>query len=372
MDNRIVKLADNLVNYSMEVKPGDKVYIDYIGADTEPLARALIKEVYKAGGVPFPHFTSQRVLREILLNCTKEQLEFMAKRDSEEMDAMDCYVAVRGTENVAELSDVPSENMKMYELYYRKPVHSDRRVPNTRWVVLRYPNASMAQLSDTSQDAFEDFYYDVCTLDYSKMEEAMKPLVKLMEKTDKVRLVCDNGTDLTFSIKDIPVIPCAGHMNIPDGEVFTAPVKDSVNGVIHYNTPSPYQGVTYEDVVLEFKDGKIVNATSNYTEKINKIFDTDEGARYVGEFAIGVNPYITKPMKDILFDEKIMGSIHFTPGSSYDEAPNGNKSSVHWDLVLIMTPEFGGGEIYFDDVLVRKDGRFIIDELECLNPENLK
>ena len=372
MDERIKKLAKNLVNFSMEVKKGDKVYIDYIGEDTEDLARQLIKEVYEVGGVPFPHYISQRIQREVMLHCTDDQLKAMAKLACDEMSQMDCYVGVRGAENVAELSDVPSEQMKRYELLYRKPLHTDIRVPKTRWVVLRYPNNAMAQLSDTSLEAFEDYYFQVCNLDYSKMERAMQPLIKIMEKTDRVRLVCGNGTDLTFSIKDIPVIPCAGHMNIPDGEVFTAPVKDSVNGVIQYNTPSLYQGMTFEDVRLEFKNGKIIDASCNHTEKINEIFDTDAGARYVGEFAIGVNPYITSAMKDILFDEKIMGSIHFTPGSSYDEAPNGNKSSVHWDLVLIMTPEYGGGEIYFDDVLVRKDGRFVLPELDCLNPENLR
>ncbi len=371
MDARTVKLAENLVNFSMAVKPGDKVWIDYIGVDTEPLARALVKEVYKAGGVPFVHYTGQSVLREVLLSCNEEQLKYMAERDCAQMRDMDCYVAVRGAENVAELSDVPADKMKMYELIYRKAVHTDIRVPKTRWVVLRYPNASMAQLSGTSIEAFEDFYYEVCNLDYSKMEEAMRPLVSLMEKTDKVRLTSGSGTDITFSIKDIPVIPCAGHMNIPDGEVYTAPVKDSINGRICYNAPSIYQGVTYDDVVLTFENGKIVDAKANYTDKINEIFDTDDGSRYVGEFAIGVNPYVTKPMKDILFDEKIGGSIHFTPGSCYDEASNGNKSSIHWDLVLIMTPEYGGGEIYFDDVLIRKDGRFVIPELMCLNPENL-
>lgn len=371
MDQRIVTLAKNLVNFSMEVKPGDKVYIDYIGVDTEPLARQLIKEVYNAGGVAFPHYTSQRVLRELLLGCSREQLELMADRDCAEMEQMDCYVAVRGAENVAELADVPSDKMQMYELIYRKAVHTDIRVRKTRWVVLRYPNAAMAQLSNASVDAFEEYYFNVCNLDYSKMDKAMEPLRILMNRTDKVRLTSGSGTDISFSIKDIPAIPCAGHMNIPDGEIFTAPVKDSVNGIICYNTPSVYQGVTFEDVKLEFKEGKIVNATANHTDKLNEILDTDEGARYVGEFAIGVNPYITSPMKDILFDEKIMGSIHFTPGNAYDEAPNGNQSSVHWDLVLIMTPEYGGGEIYFDDVLIRKDGRFVVPELECLNPENL-
>ena len=371
MDERIKVMAHNLVNYSMSVKEGDKVYVHYIGEATEDLARQLIKEIYKVKGIPFVHYTSQRAQREILLHCTKEQLQLMAEVDGMEMDKMDCYVAVRGTENVSELADVPADKMQLYELYYSTPVHHDIRVKKTRWVVLRYPNSSMAQLSNTSLEEFENFYFNVCNLDYSKMFEAMKPLVKLMENTDKVRIVGE-GTDLTFSIKGIPAIPCAGHMNIPDGEVFTAPVRDSVNGTLFYTAPSVYQGFCYENVKLEFKDGKIINATANDTTRINKMFDTDEGARFIGEFAIGVNPYIIKPMKDILFDEKIMGSFHFTPGNCYDEAYNGNKSSIHWDLVCIQTPEYGGGEIYFDDVLIRKDGRFVIKELECLNPENLK
>lgn len=371
LDERIKTLAHNLVNYSCKVKENEKVYIHYIGEATEDLARQLVKEVYKANGLPFVHYTSNRVLREVLLNCSEEQLTLMAEVDGLEMSNMDCYIGVRGSNNITELSDVPADKMALYEKLYSTPVHHGIRVPKTRWVVLRYPNESMAQLSNTSTEAFEDFYFRVCNLDYSKMAKAMKPLVDLMNKTDKVRLT-GLGTDLTFSIKDIPAIPCAGELNIPDGEVFTAPVKNSVNGKITYNAPSVYQGFTYENICLTFKDGKIINATANDTDRISKVFDTDEGARYIGEFAIGVNPYIMKPMKDILFDEKIMGSIHFTPGNCYeDDAPNGNKSSIHWDLVMIQRSEYGGGEIYFDDVLIRKDGIFIIPELLCLNPENL-
>jgi aminopeptidase len=370
MDQRIQTLARNLIRYSVKAQPGEKVYIHHIGASTRELARQLVKETYAVGALPFVHYTDTRLQREMLLNCTEEQLRLMAEIDGLEMSKMDCYIGVRGADNVAELADVPEENMALYERLYQNPVHGSIRVPNTKWVVLRYPNDSMAQLSNTSVEAFEDFYFNVCTLDYSKMGEAMGALVDLMNRTDKVRLVAP-GTDLTFSIKGIPAIPCAGELNIPDGEVYTAPVRDSVNGTIAYNTPSVLQGFTYENITLTFEDGKIINATANDTQRINKVFDTDEGSRYVGEFAIGVNPYITKPMKDILFDEKIMGSIHFTPGRCYDEAPNGNQSAIHWDLVLIQTPEWGGGEIYFDDILIRKDGRFVIPELECLNPENL-
>lgn len=371
MDERVKVLAKNLVNYSMKVEKNEKVYVHYIGETTKDLARQIIKEVYLAGGIPFPHYTDQSVQREVLLNCTKEQMELMAEIDGAEMGKMDCYVAIRGTDNVSELADVPAEKMELYEKYYATPVHHEIRVPKTRWVVLRYPNNSMAQLSNSSLESFEDFYFDVCCLDYSKMKQAMENLVNYMERTDKVHIT-GPGTDLTFSIKGIPAIPCAGEMNIPDGEVFTAPVRNSINGTLSYNTPAVFQGFTYENIKLTFKDGKIIDATANDTERITKVFNTDEGARYVGEFAIGVNPYVLKPMKDTLFDEKIMGSFHFTPGNCYDEAPNGNKSAIHWDLVCIQTMEYGGGEIYFDDVLIRKNGSFVVPELECLNPENLK
>lgn len=370
MDERVRTLACSLVNYSCQVKKGDKVYVHYTGASTRPLAKEIVKAVYEAGGLPFVHYTDPQLQRLQIMECTKEQMELMAEVDGLEMSRMDCYIAVRGSDNVSELSDVPAEKMAIYEKYYVTPVHHGIRVPKTRWVVLRYPNDAMAQLSGTSTERFEDFYFQVCNLDYSRMEQAMQPLIDLMNRTDRVRLT-GPGTDLTFSIKGIPAIPCAGRANIPDGEVYTAPVRDSVNGTLSYNTPSVFQGFTYENICLTFENGKIVKATANDTERINQVFDLDEGARYVGEFAIGVNPYILSPMKDTLFDEKIMGSIHFTPGNCYEDAYNGNASSIHWDLVLIQRPEYGGGEIWFDDVLIRRDGRFVLPELECLNPENL-
>ncbi len=371
MDDRIKILARNLVQNSCEIKPGEKVWIHYIGNSTEDIAKALIREVYKAGAIPFVHHENPRIERELLKHCTEEQLKFMAERDCAEMAQMDAFISVRGDDNSAELSDVPADNMELYEKLYENPVHHKIRVPKTKWVVLRFPTSAMAQLSNMSFEAFEDFFYDVCNMDYRKMEEASKALVDLMNRTDKVRLVGE-GTDLTFSIKNIPTIACCGHLNIPDGEVYTAPVRDSVNGKITYNIPSVLQGFTYENICFEFEKGKIIKATANDTERINKLLDTDEGARYVGEFAIGINPYILKPMKETLFDEKIMGSIHFTPGQCYDNAYNGNHSAIHWDLVMIQTPEYGGGEIWFDDVLIRKNGRFVIPELDGLNPENLK
>ncbi len=369
MDPRIKKLSKLLVEYSTDIKKGERCLIDYEGNSTKDLVRQLIKDIYAAGGVPFVRSRDSKLNREILLGCSEEQLNFMCECQLMEMKGMDAYIAIRGNENSSELADVPPEKLNLWD----KLLHPvlDYRVNKTKWVILRYPNPSMAQLAGTSQEAFEDFFFDVCTLDYKKMDKAMDSLQALMNRTDKVHLV-GPGTDLTFSIKDIPAIKCSGTMNIPDGEVFTAPVKDSMNGMISYNTPSEEQGFTYENIVFEIENGKIVKATANNTERINALLDTDEGSRYFGEFAIGVNPFIMHPMKDTLFDEKICGSFHLTPGMAYEEAPNGNSSAVHWDLVMIQRPEYGGGEIWFDDVLIRKDGLFVIPELECLNPENLK
>ena len=369
-DQRISTLAHNLVTYSLKVKKGEKVMIEAFETDSL-IVTELIKEVFKVGGQPFPVIRDMKVQRAVISGGDDEYFKNLCKYDIYRMEDMDCYIGVRGARNSFETSDVPAKQNEKYSVLYSHPVHHKTRVCKTRWVVLRYPNDSMAQLAGMPTEKFEDFYFDVCNLDYSKMDKAMDALKALMDKTDKVRIVA-RDTDLTFSIKGIKAIKCAGEMNIPDGEVYTAPVRDSVNGVIHYNAPSIQSGVKFEDVRLTFKNGKIIEATSNYTDKCNAIFDTDEGARYVGEFAIGVNPFVTKPMGDILFDEKISGSIHFTPGASYDDAFNGNNSAVHWDLVLIQTPEYGGGEIWFDNKLIRKDGRFVLPELECLNPENLK
>lgn len=359
-----------LINYSTSLKKGEKVLIEVTGNHPE-VVTALVEEAYKVGAEPHVQLNNPTVQRAIIKGATDEQLQYWAAHDAKRMREMQAYIGIRGGDNLFELSDVPAEQMKKYLSIYSHEVHSKIRVPETKWVVLRYPSASMAQSAKQSVEAFEDFYFDVCTLDYEKMSRAMDNLVERLLKTDKVRLVAKD-TDLTFSIKGLPAIKCDGKLNVPDGEVFTAPVKDSVNGVITYNTPSLYMGKEYNNIRFEFENGKIVKATANDTEGINKVLDTDEGARYVGEFAIGVNPYVLTPMLDTLFDEKIMGSIHFTPGNSYDDCDNGNKSAVHWDLVLIQTPEYGGGEIYFDDELIRKDGMFVVEDLKCLNPENLK
>lgn len=368
MDSRITELAHGLIHYSTRLQKGERVLIDIGGQDAYPLAEALIEEAYAVGAYPYLHLSDAKLSRTLLMGNSEEQLNFNAELLLQQMKGMDAYIAVRAGDNISENADVPKENIARSNKAYAKVL--DERVNNSKWVVLRYPNGSMAQLANMSSRAFEDFYFKVCNLDYGKMSQAMDSLVERLNSTDKVRIT-GPGTDLTFSIKDIPAVKCAGECNIPDGEVYTAPVRDSINGTISYNTPSLYQGTVFENVCFTFENGKIVKATANETEKLNAILDVDEGARYVGELGIGVNPYITKPMKDILFDEKISGSIHFTPGSCYEDAPNGNDSTIHWDLVLIQSEDFGGGKIYFDDELVRENGLFVTEDLAVLNPENL-
>lgn len=369
LDPRMKKLAEVLVSYSCKVQPGERVQIDAFDIPDD-MVTCLVREVVAAGGIPFVETIHAAVRRALVMDCTDEQLSVLQKRDLEHMKEMNCYIALRGGKNIYEQSDVPDDKQKLFQ-QYMKPV-LDRRVNETKWVVLRWPSPSMSQLAGMSTESFEDFYFDVCTLDYAKMAKAEQVLKERMDRADRVHILGPLDTDLTFSIKGIPSIPCVGDRNIPDGELFTAPVKDSINGVIHFNAGTIYNGKPFDNIRLVFKDGKIVEATGSDTKSLNEILDTDEGARYIGEFSLGFNPYITRVIRDILFDEKIAGSIHLTPGQAYEEADNGNRSKIHWDMVLIQSEECGGGEIWFDDELIRKDGIFVPEYLHVLNPECLK
>ncbi len=368
-DPRYDQLADLLVRYSCRLEAGDKVFIEAFDTP-EAFTIALIRAVARVGAEPVVGLKSNRILRELMLCASEAQMRLWGDSESLVMTQVQAYIGVRGQFNMSEWSDVPPEQMALYETYYRKPTHIDLRVKRTRWVVLRWPTPAMAQQALMSTTAFEDFYFRVCTLDYARLSRAMEPLQALMARTDRVLLKAP-GTELEFSIRDIPAVCCDGHRNIPDGEVYTAPVKTSVQGTIQFNTPTIYRGVTHENVRLVFRDGYITAATSSNTWHLEKVLDSDPGARYLGEFALGLNPHVTRPMKDILFDEKIAGSIHLAVGNTYEEASNGNQSQVHWDLVLLMHPEAGGGELYFDGQLVRQDGRFVLPELAELNPDHL-
>mgnify|MGYP001208568857 CR=1 FL=1 len=360
------KLAEVLTGFSTSLNAGERVLIDAYDVP-EQMVVALVRAARKRDAIPFVQLNRGVIHREMLRAGTRDQFEETAAFELIRMQRMDAYIALRGSNNIFEVDDVPVEHM-LTAVGAMKPVQ-DCRVNSTKWVVLRWPNPAMAQLAQMSTEAFEDFFFKVCTLDYSRMKPGMEALKELMNKTDEVRIQGPD-TDLRFSIKGINTIASGGLHNIPDGEVFTAPVRDSVNGVITYNAPSVYQGTAFDNIKLRFENGRIVEATSSNTERLNEILNQDDGARYIGEFAIGFNPHILEPMRDILFDEKIAGSFHFTPGQAYEDADNGNRSQVHWDMVCIQRPEYGGGTISFDGEIIRRDGMFVKEDLLSLNPDN--
>lgn len=370
-DPRVSKLAELLVSHSIDLQAGDRVLIHAFDTPEDSVSQ-FVEACQSRGAQVIVRLESNRIKRQMMRHMSEENARLIARAELAEMKEVNAYLALRGTENSAEMKGIDPETLSMWQREYTVPVVFETRVPNTKWVVLRWPLPSMAQQAEMCSDDFEEFFFKVCTMDYSKMAKAAEPLKELMDRTDRVEIK-GPGTDLTFSIKDIGSIPCVGHRNIPDGECFSCPVKESVEGVIQFNTVSLYQGIEFKNIRYEVKKGKIVDATAgDQTSALNNILDTDEGARYFGEWALGFNPYILHPMKDTLFDEKIAGSFHLTPGNAYPPpGGNGNKSAVHWDTVMIQRPEYGGGEIWFDGVLVRKDGLFVLPELEGLNPDRL-
>ncbi|HTL54174.1 MAG TPA: aminopeptidase [Candidatus Limnocylindrales bacterium] len=367
-DPRCTKLAKLLIEYSTALKKGDRVLIDLIDVPDE-FGIELVRAARAVDAVPVIAVRHTRLTRELLRETNEAHA--LLDRDLElfRMKKVQAYIAIRGSANANENADVPSDRLATYSRITRPVLNY--RVNKTRWCVLRWPSPSMAQAASMSTEAFENLYFNVCTMDYRKMARAMMPLQQRMRRTNRVQIK-GPATDLSFSIKGIGAKMCKGDRNIPDGEVFSCPVKNSINGQIQFNTPTIYAGTKFENVYLEFKDGKVVKASSNNTRRLNEILDTDPGARYTGEFSLGFNPYILNPMCDILFDEKIAGSLHLTPGQAYEECDNGNRSAVHWDMVLIQRPEWGGGEIWFDGELIRKNGLFVAKELKGLNPANLK
>ena len=371
-DARLSKLADLLVGYSLGLREGDLFEINGAAA-SKPLIKELLKSAQQIGAVPYVKLRDDELMRLFygFVDAddpakTRAIVEKQMAWENAYWDRLVGHVDIGVDENDAELSAVDGEKFRLYRELHR-PIR-DRMIDEKRWVYLHWPTMADAQKAGMCYDDFYEFFLGAALVDYEKMGRDMEPLVELLEKTDRARLV-GPGTDLSFSIKGLPAIPCNGHMNIPDGEVYTAPVKDSANGVIQYNTAAMRYGKKFDRPRLVFKDGKIVEASCDGDAAgFNEMLNADEGARYLGEFAIGVNNAVTKAIGNTLYDEKIGGSFHLTPGCSYDDCYNGNKSQLHLDIVCIQTKAYGGGEMWFDGVLVRKDGLFTLDALKGLNP----
>lgn len=363
--DKIKELSKKIVEHSLKVNSDDKVLITYQNSQCNDLVIELIKNIAEKGAISHVKFVDPIISKELMFETNEARAKLLGDYSKFEVEHFTSFISIVYTANDYEDNKVPSSIRKIISDQTRK--YNELRINERKWVLLNYPSILDAHKAKMSTSDYRDFALNAMTTNYDELCRRVQPLKELMEKTDKVRIVGPN-TDITFSIKNIPVVPCCGESNLPDGEIFTAPVKDSVNGVITYNTPSPYHGEIFNNVSLSFKNGRIEDVKCNGNqEKLEEIFNTDEGSRFIGEFSLGLNPNILNPMGDILFDEKIIGSIHFTPGRAYEDADNGNRSDIHWDLVLIQRPEYGGGEIYFDDVLIRKDGYFVLDELEELN-----
>ncbi len=358
------QLAKQLLNHSVELKEGENIMLQLIGLNGIGLIRALTEEVRSRNAHPFIKIEDPEINRILLEAGDDAFWENQASADQLPlMKQMDAFIGIRGAENIYENSSVPKEANKSYSHKFLNPVHFEERVNNTKWAVLRYPSAAFAMNAKMATERFRQFYYRACLFDYNRLFEAMKPLEALLRKTDMIQLKGE-GTDISFSVKGQNWIPCYGKRNIPDGELFSSPVIDSVNGHITY-APSVYQGKPFEFVKLVVKDGVVTDFDSSNNDALEEILDTDEGARRFGEFSFGLNPIIKEPMYDILFDEKIYGSNHLTLGKDYEIAPNGNSSNIHWDLVCI------GADVYFDGELVRKGREFVKEELRRLNPSEI-
>lgn len=365
-DLRFTKLAEQLVRYSVSLQPGEHLLIGCSPQDL-PLAKELIRAAYRAGGYPHVSLEDAGLRRCLLEGLQEEQAAAIAEYERCRFDRMDAYINLATTQNAMENAAVDPQKLREYARMKNQATQKMRQ-GRVKWCVCISPNDLYANNAGMCLDDFERYYFDVCCMDYARFGRAMEKLRLRMEQTDRVRILAP-GTDLSFSIRGVPKCVSAGERNVPDGEVYTAPVRESVNGTIQFNVPSVFNGTRFEAIQLRFENGKAVSAQANWTSKLNEILDTDAGARYVGEFAFGLNPKLTVPLGLTLFDEKIRGSIHLAMGNALDLTDNGNRSAIHWDMVSLHTPEWGGGSVYFDDVLVRKDGVFVLPELEELNAQ---
>ncbi|MEW4412202.1 aminopeptidase [Clostridium sp. AN503] len=364
-DSRIERMARQVVEYSVHLKPGEKVLID-VWDEAYDFAAALMDAAQKAGAYPYLNLQSMALNRRMIMASTEESMEAWYRYENYRMEDMDAYIVVRKNNNIRVYEGIPAGQMKLYNQYYGK-LHYGTRLVKTKWCVLRYPNDSFAQTAGMSTEALEDFFFDTCCLNYKRMNELAAPLNELMMRSDRVEIRAP-GTELSFSVKGCCKPSACGIFNIPCGETGMPIIPESANGCISYNLPSFFQNTLFEGIRLTLKDGIITEAVSSHQERMDQILDTDENARRIGEFAMGFNPYITRPVQDTLFDEKMAMSMHFTPGNDSIYNP----SAIHWDMVTSHDKKMGGGEIYVDGVLIRKDGLFVLDELKQLNPDNLK
>lgn len=356
MDKRWKELAGILVNYSVGVKKGERLLITMMEPETEPLARACYEEAIKAGALPFVEYQSAYLEKALMLYGDERQTSWINEMSLQGMEWADCYIGLRGARNPHEFAEVSGKNLAVHKKAMGK-ISAARN--STRWVLTRVPNESFAQQARMPLEDMMDFYFESTLRDWEKERIYLEKIEKLMSSGVHVR-VTGKETDITFTTEGRYYVSADGHINMPDGEVYTCPVEESVNGKIYFEFPGVYAGQYIEGIHLEFKDGKLIHYSARTNEELLKdILTIDEGASVLGEFGIGLNYGIQRYCGDILYDEKIGGTVHFAMGRGYPECLGNDGSALHWDLIKDTNCE---GAVYLDGKKVMENGRWAVDE----------
>jgi aminopeptidase len=366
-DIRVEKMADLLVNYSVAVKPGDKVVIQG-ETSGEPLIKAVFIKVLQAGGLPYVMPSLPGIEELVYKYSNKKQLQFVPEPYKLVMNTYDCRIVVFSDSNTRALSNVDSAKMVLRSQARRELMQIMMKrsaAGELRWVLGPYPTNALAQDAEMSLTDYEDFVYGACLPDindpvgYWQNFSARQDKIVAWLKGKKTIHVVGKETDLRLSIAGRNFENCDGRMNMPDGEVFTGPVEDSMEGYVYFSYPAIYEGHEVTGVRLTFEKGAVVKATAEKNQDyLVKTIATDAGSKRVGEFAIGTNEGIKKFTREILFDEKIGGSFHMALGFGYPETGSTNESAIHWDMVCDLRD---GGEIWVDNTLFYKNGQFVIN-----------
>ncbi|MGD8605135.1 MAG: aminopeptidase [Anaerolineales bacterium] len=354
MNDQWKQLADVLVNYSIGLQPEEKLLITMMEKDTFPLMRAVYAAAVKAGGLPQVEFQSVFLERDLMLYGNQAQLDWVPELNAYGMEWADCYVGLRGASNPHEFTGIAPSKISAHKRAMGKV--SSMRNELTRWVLVRVPNEAMAQQAEMSLDEMMDFFFEATLRDWENESQRYHEIQKVFQAAETVRIL-GAETDITFSTRGRIYEVADGHLNMPDGEIFTAPVDDSAEGHITFEFPGVYVGQKVEGIRLEFKEGEIVKATAETNEDLlHELMNMDEGASRLGEFGVGTNFGIQRFCSDILYDEKIGGTIHLALGRAYAECNGVNDSALHWDLIKDLRDE---GEIHLDGDKVFEKGKFL-------------
>jgi len=355
IDPRWQQLADILVNYSTGVKKGDRVLITMMEIDTFPLARSVYAAAINAGGLPFVEFQSAYLERDLMKHGSKEQVDWICEMQTGGMEWADVYVGLRGARNPNEFIDIDAKTLSAHKKAMGKV--SAMRNDLTRWVLVRVPNESFAQQASSSLDEMMAFFFNATLRDWAAETERWQEINRVFQSAETVRIT-GYHTDITFSTKGRIYEVADGHKNMPDGEIFTAPVDDSAEGHIYFEFPGVYMGQLVHGITLEFNKGLVVKATAEQNEELLiQLLEMDEGSRRLGEFGVGVNFGIDRFSYDILYDEKIGGTIHLALGRAYAECNGINQSALHWDIIKDLRQE---GEIFLDGKKIFEKGGYLI------------